>query len=610
MRRILTISLVLLLLPMMALGQIATILESTTEYEYLAGKGGVCRQHRVVRVNNEHGVGAATFRCYCSDDLHLSKFSGQVVDANGKELTKVKQKDLVRSEFSKELVTDQYFYIYGYEGHNFPYTVTYDWEMRIDGTSRFFPVFAPQPGYEVDVASATYRIIYDQDNTFRYRAFNFTPDIKQTVEKGQKVMEVALHDLPAIPHYSHSLPLDSIMPLMYFAPKQFDMQRTHCDMTSWQTFGTWVYQLREGRDQIPEVLSARLHELTDTCQTDRSRVETVRRFMGDNTRYVSIQGGINGYRPMPVEEVYRKGIGDCKALANYLCAMLRHIGIKAEYALISTEDRRLLDIPNMQQLNHVIAQVPLPGDTLWVECTNATFPYDHLPVDLADHDVLLITPEGGRLARTPAMPDECHVDNTHYDVQLSANGHADIHKHEQLKGHFYDKYLGLTKQGATEQRKALLADWGLPKATFSDLKLWNDAKVLTIDAQLTSESYAKRTGGRLFVPLCPEQIGNLRNSNEPAHDISLTDAGFVSVDTILITLPEGARLEHLPEPVQIETPFGAYSLTASILPAGQVQVITHFSIRGSVYRAEQYTAWVDFRKAVATQSAIKMVVVM
>ena len=134
--------------------------------------------------------------------------------------------------------------------------------------------------------------------------------------------------------------------------------------------------------------------------------------------------------------------------------------------------------------------------------------------------------------------------------------------------------------------------------------------MLTIDAQLTSESYAKRTGGRLFVPLCPEQIGNLRNSNEPAHDISLTDAGFVSVDTILITLPEGARLEHLPEPVQIETPFGAYSLTASILPAGQVQVITHFSIRGSVYRAEQYTAWVDFRKAVATQSAIKMVVVM
>lgn len=608
MMRLLTLILCCLWLPSVAFGQIATVLESSTEYDYQVGKGGVCRQHRKIRVNNEHGVEAALFQCFCSDDISLSKFSGEVTDANGKVLAKVKQKDLIRSEYSAELVSDQYFYIYGYESHYFPYTVTYDWEVSIDGTSRFFPIFAPQPGYEVDVKSASYRIRYDQKDAIRYRAFNFVPDIREGVEKGQHILEVELHDLPAVPHYSFGLPIDSIIPTIYFAPKEFDMQRTHCDMTDWTTFGTWVHQLREGRDQIPEALSARLHALTDTCKTDRSRIEVVRRFMGQNTRYISIQGGINGYRPMPVKEVFGKGVGDCKALTNYLCAMLRHLGIQAEYALISSSNKRLLDFPTMQQLDHVIAQVPLPDDTLWIECTNATYPYDHLPADLSDHDVLLITPQGGRLSRTPALNDTNHLDLTHYDVKLTADGKAAIHKQERLEGYFYDHYLALSTRSATDQRKALMYEWNLPKATINDLQFSYNGNKLTLEAQIESEAYAKRTGGRLFVPLCPQPISNLANANEAPHDISLENSGFVSADTILISLPEGASIEHLPEPAQVESPFGLYSITAQTTSSGQVRVVVRFEIRSGIYRASEYAEWVAFRKSVASLSAAKMVI--
>ena len=596
--------------PVMLRAQKATIVASDTEFEYTSARSAVCRRHLEVRVNSEHGASAAVFGCYCSDNISLSKFTGRVTDASDKVVFKVKQGDLLRTEYSKELVSDQYAYLFAYESHRYPYTVIYDWEERHEGGICALPMFAPQIDYDVEVKAATYRIISTDRNAFSYRAIHFDPEVrKSTDNKGRQVFEVSVHDLPAIPYYGYGVPLSSRVPLLYVAPLAFDMRGTHCDLTDWNTFGLWVHSLRQGRDQLPDALVRRLKAATDTCQSDRSRVAVVRRMVADNTRYVSIQNGINGYQPMSVGDVYKKGIGDCKALVNYFCSMLQALGIQAQYALISSEQNRLLDMPNMQQLDHVIAQVPLPGDTLWVECTNPSYPYDHLPADLHDHDVVIITAEGGQLSRTPVLADADHSDMNHYDISLAAKGDAVVQFEEYGCGMFFDRYLPLLTMSATDQRKTMLSLLDLSKSSINDIRVNLEGDVLHLSIGLQSQSYAKRTGNRLFVPLCPVPFSGLRNANEPPHTLCLDGMGMVETDTIVFHLPEGSSLEHLPEAAELTSSFGSFTMAPCQLEDGTVQVMTRLTLQSGTYDESLYEEWVTFRKSVATLCNGKMVVV-
>lgn len=598
------------LLPSSLLAQVATVVESITEFEYTGSHSAVCREHRVIRINNEHGTEFSIFRCYCDKSLSLSKFSGTITDANDKVLWKVKRGDLIRSEYSTEFSSDDYGYFYGYESHNFPYTVTYDWETKYDDEVLSIPSFVPIPGYEVNVESAFYRVICTNKNECRYKAFNFDQELKETTdEKGRKVLELSVKGLPLIPKYSFGLPFDKQAPRVYAIPKGFEMGGTRCDLSTWQSFGEWIEGLRKGRDQIPQALADRLKAMTDTCQSDRSRVEVVRRFMGETTRYISIQNGLSGYRTMSVEQVFKKGIGDCKALTNYFCSMLRHLGIPANYAHISTHYKRLMEYPNMQQLNHIIAQVPLQDDTLWVECTNANYPYYHMPVDYADHDVVVMTDDGAKLMRIPDQPDTMHTEQNVYHMTLSSNGNAAIQLDRRLQGRLYDTYLGLLTLGTSEQRKHMLQNIGLPKTTLGELNMKHQDNVFCLNAQFQTESYAKRTGNRLFVPICPETFSGLRNTNEPPHAISLEDAGLVEQDTIYLTLPEGATIEHLPEPVIAESVFGTFSVSAVQNVEGKVEVHTQLLIHSGEYPESQYNEWVAWRKKITTLSSAKMVIV-
>ena len=94
-----------------------------------------------------------------------------------------------------------------------------------------------------------------------------------------------------------------------------------------------MYQLIKGRDVLPEEVKKKVHELTDN-KGDKEKISVLYDFLQKNTRYISIQLGIGGWQPFEASYVAEKKYGDCKALSNYMIALLKEAGITGKYVEI------------------------------------------------------------------------------------------------------------------------------------------------------------------------------------------------------------------------------------------------------------------------------------
>ena len=191
--------------------------------------------------------------------------------------------------------------------------------------------FVPQAEFNQGVEKATYRIELPAGQGCRYRELNTQGkgiEVKEsTGADGQQVIEATASKLSPIIKEPFGPDFAELFPRVYFAPSAFKYDKSEGDMSSWQKYGEWQYQLLDGRDLLTEPFRAKLHELTASYTTDRDKVKAIYDYLAKTTRYVSIQLGIGGLQPIAAADVCRTGFGDCKGLSNYTRAMLKELGI-------------------------------------------------------------------------------------------------------------------------------------------------------------------------------------------------------------------------------------------------------------------------------------------
>ena len=351
--------------------------------------------------------------------------------------------------------------------------------------------------------------------------------------------------------------------------------------------------------------------MTDGLKSNREKIARLYQYLYDNTRYVSIQLGIGGYQPATAEEVYTKGFGDCKGLSNYMVSLLREAGIPAIYAAISTQHADLLtDFPNLNQLDHVIVGVPMEKDTLWLECTNARYPLGYLHEDIAGHQALLITSQGGKIVRLPNYADTENLQKSKVEINVSSNGMADIVINMEKTNRQYENYLPLMSMSDTDRQKNILRYLYLPAAQVKSCNLEEDKKQpiirTTIDATC---KYANTTGNRLFIPINPLKAGNgdISNSEDRQSPFCLS-FGYQDEEDITILLPEGYKIESLPTDKEIETKFSSLKFTIT-QKGNQVHALYRIIMHCGTFPAKDYQDFVKAKNAIAKACRQRIVIV-
>lgn len=584
------------------------VLDEQTEIVCKSATQAVERYTRTVTILNKKGLDAASFICGCDQFRSLDHFSGEVMDASGTRVRKIKKSELQRTEYSSNLTTDDYTYYYECNYPTFPFTVKYEWGIKCNNGLIVYSPFVPQKEFWQRVEKATYRLTLPVGQTCHYFAKN-TENKKVTITEtkgaaGEQVLEVTATGWNAIVSEPLSPDVHELLPLVYFVPTTFVYDKTQGSMLNWKDYGDWQYKLLEGRDQLPEPFIQKLKELTASCKTDREKVKVVYDYLGETTRYVSIQLGIGGLQPIPAAEVCRTGFGDCKGLSNYTRAMLKALGIPSVYTVISTVNKRLIpNFASVNQMNHVILQVPLPQDTLWLECTNPKLPFGYVHQGIGGHDALLVTPEGGRVYRLPTYPDSLNTQETHATVEIASDGSAKITAQTTSRLLQYENEIGIKYLDPAKQKDALRQSVTLNQATVEALELTENKASdpeFCLTYRISSQQYGNRTGNRLFIPINIFRKGfTLPQTPERINPVCV-DYGYNDVDSIHLKLPEGYTIEGVSLPVVVESKFGRFSSTL-VVKDRDVFVVQHLFIPKGTYPPEEYAAFIDFRKQINRQ---------
>jgi hypothetical protein len=346
-------------------------------------------------------------------------------------------------------------------------------------------------------------------------------------------------------------------------------------------------------------------------------VRRLYRHLQKETRYVSIQLGIGGWQPFPASYVEKRGYGDCKALSNYMQAMLEAVGIRSHPVLIyrGTDPPPIApDFPS-NQFNHMILAVPTAQDTLWLENTDRTAPFGHVAADIEDRNALLVTPDGGRLVRLPGSSAEQNRLMRRASIPVQPSGDATASVRTVLTGNQQDARRRQLTQAAAEERRDWLRDRlaipnvSIEAADFSSLDRYRDT--LRLSYTLSLPSYASTTGPRLFLPLSVSSSTRVPAAmdRERTQPVDLSSYPFVDTDTVTYSLPDGYTVEAIPDSVNVSTSFAQYEAAARTTENGNLVYRRRLAIRRKTLPPERYDDFRAFLKRVVQADGAQAVLV-
>ena len=575
-------------------------------------------RHTIEIMVTEKGKSHASFSCSVNNgSTKLKSFSGEIKDATGK-VTKIKKSDLRFTEYSEGLADSYMTWYYSPSIVHYPAKVTYTFEKQYSDAILGYDPFVPlQLGEGVMAMESSYRLEVPQGTRFNYKQLNLQGvDPERSTAKDSEVYVWRTGPIHALEAEKDSPPLTVRMPVVLFSPEEFSYEKKDGSNSDWKAVGDWLLSLTDGMDTPPADLQAKVSQLTEGAKDDLEKIRRLYEYLGETTRYVSIQLGLGGLRPIAPEDVFRNKFGDCKAMSFYMQTMLKCCGIESHYVITNMgEDKLIPDFPSLGTTNHAIVAVPMAKDTLWLECTNPEVPLGYVHPGIAGNRALVVKKGGSYVTRLPKAKDMANLDSTGTTVDLNPDGSAVIHANEKAEMNFWMDLYSLTKMSESERINEIMSRINLPRVTISDVKILPDPSpepscLMTYKAE--ASTYASVTGSRLFVPVNPfRSISGGTTSAKRINDLYFKD-GYVLADAMVLNVPEGYSVEAYPDDFEFENEFGAvrFKQTSKRIDGHlRFQYWFRFEKKSGTFQSSSYDNFRSFMRAAESIYYSKLVLV-
>lgn len=571
--------------------------------------------HRSVTVLDKNGNNHVDAFVEYDKSRKVKKLLAVVYDAEGKEIIKFKKKDFndLSAVAGGTLYSDNRIMYLTYYPKNYPYTIVIDYVIESKNTA-FLPTWYQYSNYNSSIESKTLTIVHEPSLGLRHKVFD--PDGVLQIKEDQESFSVTATNLESLLAEPYGPAKFKTVPNITFAANKFHLEGLDGTARSWEEFGKWEYDnLIDGLDQLPTETITKISKLVANAEDDKEKVRLIYRFVQDNTRYISVQLGIGGLRPYPANEVDKLGYGDCKGLSNYTMALLKSQGIESFYAEVWGGDAKRdieKDFASIQG-NHVILNVPLEDEEIWLECTSQTLPFNFLGNFTDDRDVLLLTPDGGVIKRTPkyAGNDNKIITKANYSINPGGTLTAEIEM--KSTGIQYDRRFAVARLDSQDQETFYQRYWRyIDNISLESVEFSNNQKDVLFKEKivLQAKAYANKAGNKLFVPLNAfHRITSKPAVNNDRKQRIVFDREFVYKDSYFINIPDTYAIESIPKPIEIVSPFGTYRTTVENISDNKVSFRRSLRLNEGTFEADSYNEFRSFMRKVNTADNQKMIIV-
>ncbi|MFL9837273.1 DUF3857 domain-containing protein [Flavobacterium sp. ST-75] len=591
----------------------AVVRLNTTNVEVSSRKSMKVSEKKVITFLNETGFESAGFYEYFSDSEKVKSLQAVIYNAAGSEVKKIKKKDFKMASVSQGAgITDNKVLYLDYTPVQYPFTVVYESEVETINTA-FISPWIPVEGLFTSVEKSEYTITYDPGLGFRYKEYS-TDGITITTEEQEGQLKLICENVPAIKSEAYT-PYSSIMPKVMFSLTSIHLEGVDGEFSDWASFGSWYYNnLLVGTDELPDETKVKIKELVG-AETDRlKKARIVYKYVQDKTRYVSIQLGIGGWRPMLAKDVDRLGYGDCKALSNYTRALLKEVGVES-YCTVIYGDPGKRDITDdfvSMQGNHMILAIPNNDEMIWLECTSQVVPFAFQGNFTDDRMALVIKPEKGELMRTHVYEKEENTQFLKGNYTLSGNGKITGSLTVVSKGIQYNNKYHLEGSSQDDLDKVYKSSYfsNINNLKLNKIQLSNNRKdaEFTEELELEANSYASLSGQRLiFAVNAFNQNDNVPQRYRKRYNPFEILRGYFDSDEVVITLPEGYTIEAMPNPVDIKEKFGEYKAECNIVEGNKLIYKRALVINKGMYEKSDYDLYRQFREKISRNDNAKVV---
>jgi hypothetical protein len=565
-----------------------------------------------ITILNKNGESNATFIQPYNRNMRVSGIKTQLYNESGEEFKKKGGLNVVDYAMISDGTTYADYRVKAIDPdqYEYPFTVEYIYDVTFSDVIQF-PGWHPVEDFNVAVEKSRYILNISKDANCRYFEENITSKVQISETASGNIYTWELTDKAALADESFCPALTDITPVVLIAPSTVEVEGYAGNFDSWAGFGQWINKLNADRNNLSEETKAKIRKMTEGLTDDRTKIKKLYEYMQNKTRYVSIQVGIGGFQPFDAETVNRLSYGDCKALSNYMKSLLDAAGISSCYTLVEAGSENPTvhaDFPS-NQFNHVILCVPMPNDTIWLECTDQNNPFNYLGKFTADRSVLVIDSNGGKLVRTPALKAENNLESRKTKVTLDQTGSGFADVKNTFHGATYDSYLPILMSDQADRKKMVtrrihVPNFELDNFTIQETKAENP--FVTENLNLTITSYCTKVGEKLM--LCLNMMNKL--SESPFQSTTRKNAVSIKwpvneIDTIVYELPKGYTMEKIPAKVSLQSDFGQY--TTEVTKSGStIQYIRTFRVFKAEHPVDRYDEIVTFFDKIVTADENKV----
>jgi hypothetical protein len=422
---------------------------------------------------------------------------------------------------------------------------------------------------EIPILEKRYSIEHPTDMDISIYTIGMTsePDTVIEISGNRREMRWERKNIEAFEPERYMPPAQQYVPSLWPAVNETQEVGVEMDLASWKGMARWYEELCRGSmkcgNGVARLVAAEMVPHRSKEEIARAIFHRVQR----DFRYVAIYLGLGGYMPHQAEETVEKLYGDCKDQSVVLATALREAGIGSHLVLVRTADRGRFEepIPMIGYFNHVIVAVDIERRTIFLDPTCKTCSFGVLPHILQGAHGLIVRDGEEGLVTLPFGGAQENGIYTKAAIRINDEGEAFVADTIRCTGSFSELYRSYfeNREGQTPEeiaKQLFLGDY--PFGRITALKLLgvdpvHDSLIMYVEASIP-EFVEKRQTVFLEPAIHRVSLPDIDLKNDRKYPLHLGTIRSLNHETT-VYIPDGWRLEGLPEPFELDNGYMQFS---------------------------------------------------